>query len=305
LPTDCNDSDSCTGDWCQGVVPYFTEFYCQHTCAHSCSRCCQVPAIHAWQESDSSVVETEIQVYNDGQFILAAKAWNPEGCVWEYEYALYNMNSDRSAKKFTVPLPAELTAQDITNIGFHDINYHSGEPYDATDWDDDVTSGSISWASQSYSPAANANALRWGTLYNFRFQAPREPNNSATIRIDLSKSGSPWSVTGTSIAPARGGACCTTGNVCSVSDECYCTTQSGAFKGVYTGCQDCNENDVPDACEDLDTGACCLSSNPNDCVMTATSACCEALDGQFWFGLTSKCETTDCSEGPMSPQPGP
>ena len=67
---------------------------------------------------------------------------------------------------------------------------------------------------------------------------------------------------------------------------------------------DCDQNGVPDEC-DVASGAFCLSSEPDDCVMTLTSACCDALDGLFWYGQYSKCETTDCSMAPMRPQQGP
>lgn len=174
----CNDSDSCTTDYCV-IEPPDVEGSCQHTCTSaSCTTCClgfKEPAIHAWQASDSSVVETDIPVSNDGKFILAAKAWNVSGCVWEYEYALYNMNSDRSAWKFRVPLPTDLSADDLEAIrisgvaGFHDISYHSGEPYSDTDWAVTVESGSITWATTDYTTNPDANALRWGTLYNFGF----------------------------------------------------------------------------------------------------------------------------------------
>lgn len=69
--------------------------------------------------------------------------------------------------------------------------------------------------------------------------------------------------------------------------------------------EDCDANGVPGECEELDTGACCLSYSPDDCVMRPTSACCDALNGVFWYGQYSKCETTDCSMAPMGPQQGP
>jgi len=120
-----------------------------------------------------------------------------------------------------------------------------------------------------------------------------------------------------------GGGCCVGGS-CNVMTPTCCSAQGGTFlgagktctspdcnnNGVADGCdisrgtsEDCNVNGVPDECDD--TGACCLSDSPNDCVMTPTSACCDALNGIWWYGTQSECETTDCSECPLRPQQGP
>jgi len=49
---------------------------------------CQEPAIHAWKDIDPSVMETDIQVPDDGLFIHAAKATSIGSGWWSYEYAL-------------------------------------------------------------------------------------------------------------------------------------------------------------------------------------------------------------------------
>ncbi len=81
--------------------------------------------------------------------------------------------------------------------------------------------------------------------------------------------------------------------------------------------RDCNNNSIPDSCDiasqsridcDMDGipdecdagGACCLSDR--SCVKTPTSVCCDALGGVHWYGLGSKCRTTDCFIGPSGPQ---
>ena len=88
-----------------------------------------------------------------------------------------------------MPVPASVT---LTNIGFHDVDYHSGEPYDGTDWPVTFPAGEIKWATEAQN--ALANALRWGTLYNFRFDADSGPV-AASLGLDLFKSGSPSSMT--------------------------------------------------------------------------------------------------------------
>jgi hypothetical protein len=83
----------------------------------------------------------------------------------------------------------------VTNIGFHDVDSHSGEPYSLADWTSSVTSNSITWNTEAYGANINANALRWGTLYNFRFTANVAPNGNGSITVGLFKPA-------TSVSPA-------------------------------------------------------------------------------------------------------
>ena len=99
-------------------------------------------------------------------YVLSAKTTELGDGLWHYEYALQNLNSDRSAGSFSIPLsPGAI----IQNIGFHDVDYHSEEDYDLSDWAVTVTDSSITWTTESYADNPNANALRFGTLYNFWF----------------------------------------------------------------------------------------------------------------------------------------
>ncbi len=73
----------------------------------------ETPAIYAWKKNNDDVVETQIDVDGEGRFILAALATSIGSGWWSYEYALYNMNSDRSADGFRVALPAGLVPPDV------------------------------------------------------------------------------------------------------------------------------------------------------------------------------------------------
>ncbi|UCC31849.1 MAG: hypothetical protein JSU86_06140, partial [Phycisphaerales bacterium] len=156
------------------------------------------PAIRAWQDTDPWVEEMDIQVPGDGLFIVAAAAIDLRGGWWRYEYAVQNLNSDRSAGSFSVPVPRDAA---IENIGFHDVDYHSGEIYDTTDWPATVEHGSITWATDAYGDNQNANALRFDTLYNFYFDANVGPD-ATTITLGLFKPGVLPEVMGSSIGPA-------------------------------------------------------------------------------------------------------
>jgi hypothetical protein len=51
----------------------------------------------------------------------------------------------------------------------------------------------VTWATQTFAENQSANALRWGTLYNFRFDASAPPT-MGTVNIELFKPGTPNSV---------------------------------------------------------------------------------------------------------------
>ena len=85
----------------------------------------------AWQAADPAVAITNVDFANDGRFIIAKKITTLGGGNYHYEFAIYNLNSDRSGGGFTVDFPAGTT---ISNAGFKSIPYHSGEPYSSTPW---------------------------------------------------------------------------------------------------------------------------------------------------------------------------
>lgn len=179
----------------------------------------QNPAIRHWKEIDSGVVETNISTPEDDAFtglvILSAKATNLGGGIYHYEYAINNLNSDRSIGYFSVPVPASAT---VTNIGFHDVAYRYGDgvnaagtggtSYDGTDWPGSFAGGAVTWATQTYAVNRGANAIRWGNLFNFRFDANVAPN-ATTGNVTLqefknpSGGGSPPTLTALTVIPIQ------------------------------------------------------------------------------------------------------
>ncbi len=158
------------------------------------------PAILAWEAADPGVGVDFVDVAGDGRFILAARATDLGAGRWSYEYALYNMSSDRSAGSFTVET---LPGVAVLETGFHDVDYHSGEPFDGTDWPAAVDSpgGTVSWSTTDFAIDPDANAVRWATLYNFRLEAVAAPG-PAGAEIGLFRPGSPASMTVTTVGPA-------------------------------------------------------------------------------------------------------
>lgn len=148
-------------------------------------------AVEHWASIDTGVTVRYVDVAGDGRIYLGYKVTNLGAGQYHYEYALFNMNSDRGAQAISVPLS---TGAIVTNVGFKDVDYHSGEPYSLTDWASNVVPGSeISWATQPYATNVNANALRWSTTYNYRFDSNAAPT-PGTITITLFKPGTPTTI---------------------------------------------------------------------------------------------------------------
>ncbi len=164
-----------------------------------------------WEGTDTPVTIRGISDTQRGMFHLAHRVSDNGDGTWHYEYALHNMNSHLSASRFEIPVPAGVT---VTNVGFHDVFYHSGDGYpgsgtfDGTDWPSEDTgiggSRTVGWSTVTFDENPNGNALRWGTTYNFRFDADTPPQDAiATIvhyRGSTDGPGTPASL----VAPTQG-----------------------------------------------------------------------------------------------------
>jgi hypothetical protein len=138
----------------------------------------QQSAIYAWQQMDPAVVITPVDFAGDGRFFIGKKITSLGGGNYHYEFAVQNMNSDRSGRGFTVTFPGATT---ITNAGFRSIPYHSGETYSSAPWNISINGTFINFATDSYVTNINANALRWGTMYSFWFDATAPADSANTI----------------------------------------------------------------------------------------------------------------------------
>jgi len=151
-------------------------------------------AINAWTGATINPIEPEPGI--DGRAFIAYKVTGPDAGVWHYEYAIYNMNLDRAIQFFRVPLGCGII---VSNLGFHAPPNHPGCPQDGTlgdagftnaAWSSTQTASALTWSSQTFTQNQNANAIRWGTLYNFRFDADRPPQ-ATNAMIGFFKTGSP------------------------------------------------------------------------------------------------------------------
>src|SRR5205085_9260693 len=127
------------------------------------------------------------------------KVTNPSPGVWHYEYAIYNQNLDRAVRAFTVPLGNGAV---ISNVGFHAPPQHpawandgtvGNAGYSSTPWAQDLAEDSITWSTETFAQNPNANAVRWGTMYNFRFDS-NHPPAAANAIVGFYKTGAPITV---------------------------------------------------------------------------------------------------------------
>ena len=154
-------------------------------------------AISTW--TGATTVEIKPDPGNDGVGIVRYKVTNPSPGVWHYEYAIYNQNLDRAVQSFGVPVGVGVT---LSNIGFHAPPQQPGWAADGTvgntgfssaPWTQAQTAAAMTWSSETFAQNENANAIRWGTMYNFRFDSNRPPQ-IANATIGFFKTGAPITV---------------------------------------------------------------------------------------------------------------
>ena len=155
------------------------------------------PAIMAW--TGATINQVQPDPGNDGIALVGYKVTSPGPGVYHYEYAVFNENLDRGIQSFSVPLGA---GANLSNIGFHAPPQEPGwandgtfnnQGYSSTSWVVTQASDSITWNSETFAQNQNANAIRFGTLYNFRFDADQPPQ-SANATVGFFKTGSPITV---------------------------------------------------------------------------------------------------------------
>ncbi len=145
-----------------------------------------LPGIYAWEDNSDTVVINPIDIPNDGRVFVASDVIDNGNGTYRYEYAIYNLTSDYNVNGFEIPIPA---GANITKIGFNDVNSHSGEPYSTDDWAYGVVDGAVVWSTEEYAANENANAIRWGTQYNFWFTCDAEPEEGEGV-VDVFRTNS-------------------------------------------------------------------------------------------------------------------
>ena len=135
-------------------------------------------AVQAWpgaKLANLDSVEAEVQGRKFMSRIVVASRVTPLGNNRNrYDYAVYNMNSDRGVGSFSVAVGN--TA--VTNVGFKAVRSH-GEKWSNDAWTPTTAAGRVTWSTAAAAANPNANAIRWGTTYNFWFEADGAPGQAA------------------------------------------------------------------------------------------------------------------------------
>jgi hypothetical protein len=155
------------------------------------------PAINAWTGATLNTFSPDPG--KDGIGTVGCKVSNPSAGVWHYEYAVYNQNINRAIQSFRVPLGCGVT---ISNLGFHappqpaafaNDGTTGNTGFSSTPWASAQTNTALTWNCETLAQNPNANAIRWGTLYNFRFDSNKPPQ-AANATLGFFSEGSPITV---------------------------------------------------------------------------------------------------------------
>jgi hypothetical protein len=175
------------------------------------------PAIYAWRDHglgpdvpDPRVRVFPVDVPDEGRFYAASKATPVGEGWWRYDYAVFNLNSHRSGESWRVPVRLNVRTR---NVSVRSPRSHSGEVFDNVAWGSARAEGKINWAcADKFVTNPNANAIRWGTMFNFSFEAaaaPEPDNAQARCSLGLFRPGAVPSVNiaglampGVSVCPA-------------------------------------------------------------------------------------------------------
>jgi len=267
------------------------------------------PAIRAWASIDPTVHLTEMHAPDDGLILVGVKVFDNGNGTWDYDYAIHNLNCHRSIGDVEIPVGSAI----VSNVDFKDIDYNSGELYDNTDWTSQVDAGSVTWQGGIFEQNENGNALRWGTMYNFRFTATAAPK-TGTIDLGLFRPGGVSSFAMTTIVPAGdqidpcdmplgdcpedidGNGIVGVGDILAIIDT-FGDTGDGTFRPSGDVNGDCTVN-VEDILQVVSSwgmdctpvGACCLGEGG---CSEGSEADCIKLGGD-WQGADSLCTNASC-----------
>ena len=145
----------------------------------------ELSALYGWQAEDPEVeiVSVDFRGPVTERFEVGRRITENDDGSYTTVIAIRNMNSDQAARALSVLFPEPLG---ISEVGFHDVDSHSGEAYDTTDWTATIDPDGVSWSTLTFAEDPLANALRWGTMYTFWFDSELDPRG-AIYTLDLFK----------------------------------------------------------------------------------------------------------------------
>ena len=129
----------------------------------------------AWPGSETSVIHgplsDEGELVGDGRLYCSVRVSDSGDGTWHYEYAVFNLDVERGVHEFRLPVAAGV---EVTNPGFYAVRSHD-EGFSNEAWQFVREGDEIRWETGAHGDAGPRNPLRWGTLYNFWFDADVAP----------------------------------------------------------------------------------------------------------------------------------
>lgn len=133
-----------------------------------------VPAVSEWQgdlATMQQVVLNEEGGFTSSVYVGSKVIENSPG-KFRYEYIVYNLNSD--AAVHSIELPIGVDAISAGTNGFYAPKSH-GEIWSNDPWAFAANGTTAGWGTQDSEVNPKANAIRWGTAYNFWFESNQAP----------------------------------------------------------------------------------------------------------------------------------
>ena len=155
-------------------------------------------AFRAWSGATVTTIPEDLaEGSEDGRCYLIAKVTENANGTWHYEYAIFNLDMARAIASLSIPVDLSTF---ITNIEFNAVRSH-GEAFSNVPWNARRTDDSLIWETEPFELNPRSNPLRWGTLYNFRFDANVEATEViATLHTFMP--GIPSEFSGATLGPA-------------------------------------------------------------------------------------------------------
>lgn len=120
------------------------------------------PALARW-----GGLQSWASIPEDGAVLLASKAIDLGNDRFRYEYALFNLDSQRRVRRLSIPVGTNT----VDAIGFHDPDGDA-----SNDWPGSVASGVLTWETDPADVDPSSPGLIYGTLYNFWFESDAPPS---------------------------------------------------------------------------------------------------------------------------------
>ncbi len=170
----------------------------------------------------------------DGRAIVASRVTPNTNGTFHFEYAVFNIDMDRQIGSFSVPVPCGVC---VSNIGFSAVphfteptNSVGGKAIDNTPWVGTRTYSAVEWRTPRIEQPEPSNPIRWGMLFNFRFDASTDKVDGL-VELGLFKpppAGGPTAILGLTDVPGSA-------PVCAGDANCNCLVNFGDIVEILAG----------------------------------------------------------------------